>query len=54
MTLAMYRPGVDNFESRSNSSHRVTFVRFCFQILVCIMANSFIYFADLINPQLAQ
>ena len=50
-TFRVIRPTVDNFESRLNSSHRVLFKSFCVQILVSILANSFLYNADSINLQ---
>ena len=45
------RPSVDNFEKRLCGSYRVIFKSFSVYILVSIMVNSFLCFADLINPQ---
>ena len=49
----MIRPSVDNFGSKLCSSYRVIFKSFCVQILVSIMADSFVYFADLINQPMS-
>ena len=45
------RPSTYNFESRPYSSHRVISLNFLKRYLDSMMANSFLHFADLINPQ---